>query len=240
MCLGTSLLHGKGMVIKMAKYCRYCGEKMSESRDCFCYKCRREGKPVDRFYRRIREEDKAPLIEEEQDLLRSEGKDAIACGIVIDFFALPFVILDFCARVIDPSIGTKLSAWLSIILILLVLFGGYIIFLGSQMLLLKRKVFRFKPNIRLYVSFIKLLEIRRKSEYLIPLITLPEAMKRADAISFLLEKFADGEGKETPEAKKKRGQENSQTWVCRFCGYENRKASFACKSCGKEKNTRLP
>ncbi len=57
----------------MAKYCRYCGEKMSRPKDRFCYKCRREGRAVDRFYRKIPEEDKATLTEDEQDALRAEG-----------------------------------------------------------------------------------------------------------------------------------------------------------------------
>lgn len=49
---------------------------MSEPRDCFCYECREEGIPVDMFYKLIKE-DKAPLTENEQDLLRAAGAEAI-------------------------------------------------------------------------------------------------------------------------------------------------------------------
>lgn len=40
---------------------------MNRPQDRFCYKCRKEGSAVDRFYRKIKEKDKLPLNETEQD-----------------------------------------------------------------------------------------------------------------------------------------------------------------------------
>lgn len=224
----------------MAKYCRYCGQKMSEPRDCFCYLCRREGKPVDRFYRRIREEEKAPLTEDEQDLLRTEGQDAFFAGLILGFLPLFFLFLDFYARVIDPTVGTRISIpGARLVLGLVLAYALYISFLGLQMYALKRKVFKFRLNIRLFAVFCKLAETRYRMGNVITLATLPRAMRRVDAVVFLLEKFADSEGKEVPPPKKAPKKTGKNTWLCRFCGYENRKESFACKSCGKEKNTRI-
>lgn len=224
----------------MAKYCRYCGQKMSATRDCFCYLCRREGKPVDRFYRRIREEDKAPLTEDEQDLLRTEGLDVFIGAPILGFLPLLFLLLDFYARVIDPSFGTRISIpGIRLFLVFVLIFALYIAFLGFQMYALKRRFFKFRLNIRLFALFCRITETRYRMGNLITLATLPRAMRRVDAVVFLLEKFADGEGKAVPPPKKAPVKTDKNTWICLFCGYENGKASFACKSCGKEKDTRI-
>lgn len=225
----------------MAKYCRYCGQKMSEPRDGFCYLCRREGKPVDRFYRRIREEEKAPLTEDEQDLLRGEGEGVFLGALILGVLPLFFLVMDFYARVIDPTVGTRISIpGMRLFLGAALAYIVYIAFLGFQMYALKRKAFKLRLNIRLIASFCRLAEARYRTGNVILLATLPRAMKRVDAVVFILEKFADGEGKEVPAPKKAPVKTGENTWICRFCGYENRKASFSCKSCGKEKDTRLP
>lgn len=224
----------------MAKYCRYCGNKMSDPRDRFCYVCRREGNPVDRFYRRIREEDKAPLTEDEQDLLRAEGLDVFVGTLIGGFLPLFFLFMDFYARVIDPTVGTRISIpGFRLILGIVLAYMLYIAFLGFQMFALKRRFFKCRLNIRLFSLFCRLVETRYRAGNVIMLATLPRAMRKVDAVAFLLEKFADGEGKEVPAPKKAPVKTGKDTWICRFCGYENRKASFSCKSCGKEKSTRL-
>lgn len=224
----------------MAKYCRYCGQKMSAPRDCFCYLCRREGKPVDRFYRRIGEEEKAPLTEDEQDLLREEGVGVFLGALILGFLPLFFLFMDFYARVIDPSVGTRISIpGMRLFLGVALAYIVYVAFLGLQIYTLKRKLFKRRLNIRLFASFCRFAEARYRAGNVILLATLPRAMKKVDAVVFLLEKFADGEGKAVPAPKKAPVKTGKNTWICRFCGYENRRESFACKSCGKEKNTRL-
>lgn len=212
--------------------------KMSEPRDRFCYECRKEGSPVDFFYRLIKEEDKVPLTEDEQDLLRSAGAEAIFAGLFWGFFPLLFLFLDFYTRVIDQTGEMQLSLGIRLWLGFVLAFMAYVTFLGFQMCALKRTVFRHRLNIRLYAFFYKAVHARNMRRNVIMLATLPRAMRAVDAIVFVLEKFAGGEGKAAPVVKK-HAKTDTKMWVCSFCGYENTKASYSCTSCGKIKNTRL-
>lgn len=124
----------------MSKYCRYCGEKMRRSDDCFCYKCRREGIAVDRFYRKIPYQDKASLTEDEQDALRFNGVDTMVCAVVI--LSIPAFFLGFELYSYLKGSGLWVSLGIRIFLILLLLFAVYLEILGIQLFRLRKKHFK--------------------------------------------------------------------------------------------------
>lgn len=220
----------------MAKYCRYCGEKMNQPKDNFCYKCRKEGTAVDKFYRKIPEEDKASLTEDEQDALRAEGIGTIACAVVIIIFLLPILYLDISSYIY--GLDWKFPIFLKVFLILIIVFAVRLGIMGHQLFMLKKKAFRKKSNIILYKVFFYLVHIRSRGGSVFHMVTtLPRGLREVDKFAYLMEKLASDEPcAVSPAPQEKRQDENDDdTWKCGFCGYTNTYSNYSCKSCGKER-----
>lgn len=212
----------------MAQYCRYCGEKMKQPEDRFCYKCRREGSAVDRYYRKIKEEDKIPLTEDEQDVLRGAGMETMVCSCtLIILLQLPFIILGVVFLLYGLDSPYPIGLWIALIAVFAVSVKMFI--LGWQMFMLKRKPCGKKLNIFLYKEFYSITHvnynnIRRKREL-------------CALVADTMEKFALGEDGLPPEPKisEEREKAADKNWKCGFCGYVNTYSSYSCKSCGKER-----
>lgn len=220
----------------MAKYCRYCGEKMSRPQDRFCYKCRREGTAVDRFYRKIPEEDKASLTENEQDALRAEGIDTMACAVITVIFTLPILLADIACYFY--GVGWQIRISLKVLLILIIVFAVRLGIMGYQLFMLKKKAFRKKGNIILYKVFFYFINIRSRGRSVFHMVTtLPRGLREVDKFVYLMKKLASDEPRSVSPApqEKRQDKKNDGTWKCGFCGYKNTYSSYICKSCGKER-----
>lgn len=219
----------------MAKYCRYCGEKMNRPQDRFCYKCRKEGSAVDGFYRKIKEEDKLPLNETEQDILRADGLGTFL-GICILEFA-PLVFMGFDIYSLLSGGGGLISSYLRVFLIFIIVLLAYIGITAFQLFMLKKRAFRHKWKIWIYKTFESWIYFRNSSRYVVHMVgTLPKKLKRAELIANLIGKLANGEEEGFQLMNEKQHEEtDKETWSCGFCGYENTYSSYACKSCGKER-----
>lgn len=220
----------------MAKYCRFCGEKMNRPQDRFCYKCRREGSAVDRFYRKIKEEDKLPLNETEQDILRADGLDTLI-GICILEFA-PLVFLGFDIYSLLSGNGGLISSYLRVFLICIIAFLAYIGIIAFQLFMLKKRAFGHKWKIWIYKTFTVWVSARNSSRYVVHIVgTLPKKIKRAELIANLMSKLVNEEEEGSqPVCERQHEETDKETWSCGFCGYENTYSSYICKSCGKERN----
>lgn len=210
----------------MAKYCRYCGKVMKQPKDRFCYSCRRSGDAVDRYYRKIKEEDKIPLTEKEQDFLRGAGMETMICAIfIIILFPLPLFI--FGAVLQFSGVGSLFPVGLWTALIAVTAFSVKMFILGRQMYALKRKACGKKINIFLYRTFYSIthansMQLRKKQAVCTVAVCI-------------MEKFALGENGLQPEqeTKEERGTADNKNRKCAFCGYENAYSDYSCKSCGK-------
>lgn len=222
----------------MAKYCRYCGEKMNSPRDAFCYKCRREGKAVDRFYRKIPDQNKVSLTEDEQDILRADGFDTFWCTFILEL--APLVFLGFDVYSLLAGYGGLISGVLRAVLIVIIVFLAYIGIIAFRLFMLKKSTFKHKFNIWVYKIFESWVNFRNSSRYVVHMVgTLPKRMERVELIAHLMEKLAYGEELVAAPQKERKGQREEKgggTWKCGFCGYKNTYSSYSCKSCGKEKN----
>ncbi len=221
----------------MAKYCRYCGKKMSRPKDRFCYKCHREGSAVDRFYRKIPEEDKASLTEDEQDALRSEGTDTMLCAVITGIFVLPLLLVDIAFYIYGA--GWQLSIFPRTVLILIIILAVRIGIMGHQLFMLKKKAFRKKSSIILYKVFFSFIHIRSRSGSIFHMVTtLPRGLRAVDKFAYLMEKLASDEEPHSVYSmpqEKRQDEKDDDTWKCGFCGYVNTYSSYSCKSCGKER-----
>lgn len=161
----------------MAKYCRYCGKVMKQPKDRFCYSCRRSGDAVDRYYRKIKEEDKIPLTEKEQDFLRGAGMETMICAIfIIILFPLPLFI--FGAVLQFSGVGSLFPVGLWTALIAVTAFSVKMFILGRQMYALKRKACGKKINIFLYRTFYSIAhvnskQLRKKQTVILCIFTFP-------------------------------------------------------------------
>lgn len=161
----------------MAKYCRYCGEVMKRPNDAFCYKFRRAGSAVDRYYRKIKEEDKIPLTEDEQDLLRGAGIETMMCAfMIIILFPLPLMILGAVLQF--SGVGALFPVGLWTALIAVTAFSVKMFILGRQMYALKRKACGKKINIFLYKTFYSIAhvnskQLRKKQTVILCIFTFP-------------------------------------------------------------------
>lgn len=211
----------------MAKYCRYCGEVMKQPKDRFCYSCRRSGDAVDRYYRKIKEEDKIPLTEDEQDLLRGAGMETMACAGLIILFPLPFVIWDMTNLLAGG--GSQLSAGIWITFIAITALSVKMFILGCQLYMLKRKACGKRLNIFLYKEFYSITHVNSNR------LRYKNAFR--DYVVCTMEKFALGADGLPPEREieGEREKANDKNWRCGFCGYENTYSHYSCKSCDKER-----
>lgn len=216
----------------MAKYCRYCGEKMSRPKDAFCYKCRREGSAVDRFYRKIPMQDKSSLTEDEQDILRADGLYTVV-GIFILELA-PLILLGFDIYSLLSGYGGLISLALRTVLIAVIVFLAYIGIIAFRLFMLKKRTFKHKFNIWIYRIFKSWVNVRNSSRYVVHMVgTLPKKIKREEFIAHLMEKLAYSE--ELITARYEEQEREDDTWKCGFCGYKNTYSSYSCKSCGNER-----
>lgn len=195
----------------MGKYCRYCGKKMSDPRDNFCYSCRKPGAPVDFFYRFVKRVD---MDEDEIDAIRGCGKELILMALVA--VLLPVYILIECLgrNAADPTADY-------VILIVIVLLAVLLIYavIGVGLMLLNKRFVNRNWKINVIVLFFALFTRRHGA-----------AIK--DYIKNVLTHLADEE-KSAPKAEEP--AKPTSGWKCHFCGYQNPSNSIECKSCGKMK-----
>lgn len=217
----------------MAKYCRYCGQKMSAPRDKFCYSCREPGEPVDYFYRFAK---KVDMDNDEIDLIRSYGENLILGGLIAAFFVGALLTASLVINAVSAPEADRVSDGFIVIMIaILAVFLTYAAIGVGLMLLDKRFVDR-KWKISAIMFFVGLFRSNRGGAAIISAaLTHKKKKEQENRLAIALTHLANGERpvKKVEEAKPATG------WKCRFCGYENRKSSFSCKSCGKEKDTRL-
>lgn len=196
----------------MGKYCRYCGKKMSDPRDKFCYSCRKPGTPVDFFYRFAK---KVDMDEDEIDAIRGSGKN-LTLGALI-FGLLPTYILIECLRrkADDPTADY-------VILIVIVILAVLLIYAvnGVGLMLLNKRFVNRNWKINVIVLFFALFTRSRRAAIYI------------DYIKNVLTHLADEE-KSAPKAKEP--DKPTSGWKCHFCGYQNPSNRMDCKSCGKMK-----
>lgn len=219
----------------MAKYCRYCGEVMKQPKDRFCYSCRRSGDGVDRFYKKISEEDKFPLNEIEQDVLRYDGLETIIGNGLVMLFPLPFLCVDI--SFILGGYGKFIPYSVRIFFIVMVVILAYVMFLGLRLFMLKKNAFKLKFNVWIYKTFKSLFYFRRGSYYIVFKVGASQKkLQRAEFLEYLMNKFANEEDDEAQyEYEKLPPKEDKSIWICGFCGYKNKYSDYSCKSCGKER-----
>lgn len=201
----------------MAKYCRHCGEKMPCPKDQFCLVCRKSGEAVDYFYRYAHA---STLASWKQDAIRSLGSDMILCGPILGI--LPAVGLLGAWLAQEP-----LPLYLTVILILILLFLLWAAVEGVRLFLLDRKAVDRIWNyivIKLYLNL--MISLSRNSRF----------RRQLRAMYELLDQFADGTV--DPDEEPPKRQIGEKFWICGFCGYKNKNANadYACKSCGKPKD----
>lgn len=208
----------------MAKYCRYCKTRMTDPKDRFCYKCRREGEGVGYLFRYAKKNGLSP---QEQDLICASGADLIVCGLVQCVFPIFFLAL---AAALDNT-ADQFSPVLIVLLIVFLLFSLYLTVTGALMSVMSKWAVnrKFKIGIiRGYYTFLYYLRVAKTSG----LAALTKQKAMIGALTTALNHLAEGYVFEEEESAGA-GQGTGKVWKCSFCGYENRNAGFACKSCGE-------
>ncbi len=208
----------------MAGYCRYCNEKTSDPRDPFCYSCRKPGMPVDYFYRFAK---KVDLDEDDIDWIRYGGKGLVLMALVGALF--PAFLLTFALMVNagDPVERDRAPDWMIAILIVILIILLLYLIVGIGLMRLDKRFVDRKWKIAIIMLFFWLSSGMNAGR---------ACRERDHALKIAFTHFATGE---KPVKRIEESAKPLPGWKCRFCGYENGKASFACKSCGKEKGTRL-
>ncbi len=231
----------------MAKYCRHCGEKMPQPKDAFCYKCRKDGEAVDHLYRKIREEDKTPLNDYEQDTLR----EAVSYHIVmlsIVVFACIIVMAALISIILSSHAFTSSSVLAGLAgiipLLALVLFGGYSVFVEAKLYFFRKDF--FKSNLNYKIAIITTVtglirpygtrKVKASHRQIVQLTVREYRVLEIYLIDKLLGRLRQGENIEIfSVAAKAANKQDPNKWICKFCGYENPRSAVTCKSCGKEK-----
>lgn len=217
----------------MAKYCRYCGQKMSEPRDKFCYSCREPGEPVDFFYRFAK---KVDMDNDEIDLIRACGENFILIGLIMGIFWGALLTFSLVMNAISSLERDYVSGCLIVLMIAILTVLLIYAVIGVGLMLLDKRFVDREWKIAAIMFYVGLFRSNRGGAAIISAaLTYKKKKEQENLLAIALTHLANGErsAKKAEEAKPTTG------WKCRFCGYENRKASFACKSCGKEKDTRL-
>lgn len=234
----------------MALYCRYCGEEMKQPKEAFCYKCHKEGSAVDFFYRKIKEQNKLTLIEDEQDFLRSDGSGIIVCAVIMELCSLFLPAFDIYSRLTG---GEELLPLPFIIFFGIgIVFFAYAGIIGFQMYTLNRKF--FKAGLRLHILVLKIFfsfihtvfghnrQGRRYFDSLHSIPNIKKKMKPIDYTAYLIDKLANGEENAAEqqwqhiEEKPKNKEADPNKWRCDFCRYYNKYSDYRCRSCGKERS----
>lgn len=204
----------------MAKYCRYCGKKISDPRDPFCYSCRKPGMPVDFFYRFAK---KVDLDEDDIDWIRYGGEGLVLMALITAL--LPAFMLTFALMVNagDPIEKDRVPDWMIAILIgILIILLIYMIVGVGLMRLDKRFVDR-KWKISLIMLFFWLFRGRNAGR---------ACRERDHALKIAFTHLATGE---KPAKRIREPEKPLPGWKCHFCGYQNPSSRMECKSCGKVK-----
>lgn len=214
----------------MAKYCRYCAAVMKDTRDNFCYKCRKPGKPVGVLYKYA---DRAPISEDDKDIVIEYGEKLLAIGLIMGLF--PFVFL-IPGAIISANTGDKtFFIVLPIVLVWLVLFGltG---FMGIRLMLLKKKAVDKKWKISLIMLVAGLFRSNRRGAAVISAATsAPKKIERERLLKAALVRLASGKEDFAELESPPEDISLNKTWICGFCGYENPRERSDCKSCGKNR-----
>lgn len=204
----------------MAQYCRYCGKKMKDRRDCFCYTCRRESSPVDYFYRFAK---KADISETEKDIIRGFGIALTEmAGILLLLLMIPALII-----VLLVKVSTAITVTVYVLTALLL----YYVVMGIAMMLLDKRIIGRKLAIVSIMIFLGIFRSRRGGIALISAaMTAREKIVRENMLYVALTHLSEGIC--IPD---KDPEPEPSEWVCDFCGYLNTADRIECKSCGKTK-----
>lgn len=213
----------------MKKYCRYCGKKMSDPRDNFCYACRKPGRPVDFFYRYAK---KVDMDEDEIDMIRMCG-EFLSLGALIFGSGLASVLI-FC--LVINAVGAKedhvSDIFLAVMFLILAVLLIYAVF-GIGLLWLDKRFVNREWKITVIMLFVGLFRSRRDGIAIISAaLTHNKKVKQENLLRIALMHLANGE---KPAEKAVETNQPLSNWVCRFCGYENPSSRMECKSCGKIK-----
>lgn len=233
---------GKGRKFILAKYCRYCKQKMTDQTDPFCCACRKPGQPVDFFYRFAR---KTSLSEEEEDMIRDCGITLSLGSLILGVF--PAFVLWYYAYSTRYNFVTRdrLSAGFAVAAAIIAALLLYYVVTGIGLLLLDRRAVKWKWQIGLIMGFLATFRSNRNGPAILS-AALTSARKRRGEL-FLKAAFLRLAGKDelaeeivgkpAPRLEKSQAEppRPATEWVCSFCGYRNPVGRIECKSCGKTK-----
>ncbi|MCM1055345.1 MAG: hypothetical protein NC394_07475 [Bacteroides sp.] len=216
----------------MAKYCRYCGRKMSAPRDNFCYECHKEGKPVG-FTARFA--DKVKISEDDKDIIW-EYAELLFFGPVI-LSVLPLIFLIWGSALIVSGASGKPSPILMALLVIFLLFLVFIAVSGAQLMLLKKAAVSRKWKISLIMFFCALTRSSRSGAAMISaaLTSKRKRMREQSLRNALINLSECEKGSLEPSKGNGRGEPSEKNRTCGFCGYENPRSRTDCKSCGKNR-----
>ncbi len=213
----------------MKKYCRYCGKKMSDPRDNFCYACRKPGRPVDFFYRYAK---KVDMDEDEIDLICEYGETIFLGALILGSMVAIALIISLVFNAVGAEkdhVSVGLLAVMSVILAVLLIYAV----IGIGLLRLDKRFVNREWKITVIMLFVGLFRSRRGGpEIISAAMTHNKKKARENLLRAALMRLASGE--KTAETASKTDQPLSD-WMCRFCGYKNPSSRMECKSCGKIK-----
>lgn len=226
----------------MAKYCRYCKQKMTDLTDPFCYACRKPGAPVDFFYRFAR---KTELAEEEEDMIRDCGITLSLGSLILGVF--PAFIIGYSAYAAKYNFveRDRLGAgWVVVAAVIAALLLYYLV-TGIGMLLLDKRFVSRRWQIGMIMGFLAVFRSNRSGAAIISAaltsarkrrgeMLLKAALLRLAGKDELAEEIV-GKPAAKPEQKPAEPDRPATEWVCGFCGYRNPVGRIECKSCGKTK-----
>lgn len=206
----------------MAQYCRYCGKKRKDRRDFFCYSCRREGAPVDYFYRFAK---KVEISETEKDIIRGFRTALIEiAGTLFLFFMIPLLIV-----VLLVEVSTPVAVMVYVPTAIL----PYYVVMGIAMRHLEKRIIGRKWVIRSIMIFLATFRSNRSGIALISAaMTARKKIVRENMLYVALTHLAEGIYVSDKEPAPKPAPSE---WICGFCGYLNTADRIECKSCGKTK-----
>ncbi len=213
----------------MKKYCRYCGKKMSDPRDNFCYSCRKPGKPVDIFFRYAK---KVDMDEDEIDLIRQYGENIFFAALIFGSMVAIALIISLVINAVGADrdhVPAGMLAAMSVILAVLLIFAV----VGIGLMRLDKRFVNREWKISFIMLFVGLFRSRRGGpEIISAALTHNKKVKQENLLRIALVHLANGE---KPAEIAAETNQPLTDWVCRFCGYENPSSRMECKSCGKIK-----
>lgn len=213
----------------MKKYCRYCGKKMSDPRDNFCYECRKSGSPVDYFYRYAK---KVDLDEDEIDLIREYGESIFLGALIFGSFVAVLLVFSLVLTAVGAEKDHVPIGILAVMFVILAVLLIYAV-IGIGLIWLDKRFVNREWKITVIMLFVGLFRSRRGGIAIIS-AAMTHNKKKARENLFRAALMDLASGKKTAEIPAETNEPLSD-WVCHFCGYKNPSNRMECKSCGKIK-----